>query len=52
MTQDHVLASEGRQRYTLYTKTPKNIKEKKNNVVVVSDTRDRGQPACCEEPKK
>jgi hypothetical protein len=28
MTQYRVLASEGRQRY-LYTKTPKNIKEKK-----------------------
>ncbi len=28
MTQYHVLASEGRQRYTIYTKTPKNIEEK------------------------
>jgi hypothetical protein len=26
-----VLASERRQRYTIYTKTPKNIKEKKKN---------------------
>ncbi len=31
MTQYHVLASEGRQRYTIYTKTHKNLKEKKNN---------------------
>jgi hypothetical protein len=30
MAQYHVLASEGRQRYTIYTKTPKNIQEKKN----------------------
>jgi hypothetical protein len=29
MTQYRVLASEGQQRYTVYTKTPKNIKEKK-----------------------
>jgi hypothetical protein len=29
MTQYHVLASEGQQRYTIYTKTPKNIKGKK-----------------------
>jgi hypothetical protein len=29
MTQYCVLASEGRQRYSIYTKTQKNIKEKK-----------------------
>ncbi len=33
MTQYHVLTSEGRQRYTIYTKTPKNIQEKKNNCI-------------------
>jgi hypothetical protein len=32
MTQHHVLASGGQQRYTIYTKTPKNIKEKKQNL--------------------
>ncbi len=30
MAQYHVLASEGRQRYSVYTKNPKNIQEKKN----------------------
>jgi hypothetical protein len=29
MAQYRVLASEGQQRYSEYTKTPKNIKEKK-----------------------
>jgi hypothetical protein len=30
MAQYHVLASEGRQRYTIYTKTPKKYKGQKN----------------------
>jgi hypothetical protein len=35
MAQYHVLASEGRQRYSEYTKTPKNIKEKKKKNIYI-----------------
>jgi hypothetical protein len=37
MTQYHVLASEGRQRYSIYTKTLKIYREKKN--ILYADAR-------------
>jgi hypothetical protein len=35
MAQHRVLASEGRQRY-IYTKTHKNIKEKKKRIIILA----------------